>query len=433
MKVFSRMKSIALASLGSLVLGAFANLAEAQERTVMVTLVQDSRKTVGNEWRFSTSDPGADWNLPSFDASSWLTSYAGFGTGNVLASHINTDWSAADIWMRQSFNVADPDFESLVLSYHHDDDMEVYLNGIEVFQESGFTNDYTEATLAADFKAALKAGANVIAVHCHNNDGPGYIDVGLAGLRTMQATSIIGDARNFPEEWKYSNSVADAAWYQPSFADADWTAGLSGFGSTEYAAYVGTPWTSSDIWLRKTFTLDKAYDDYILAYQHDDDMEIYVNGTQLVQESGYLTEYKEAQPAGLAGALVVGANTIAVHCGNAGSGGQFIDMSLVGLTKPQPVGVRKGLAGKNRPAFSRVLYARGSRGAGPQAGLDLTGFPALHAGTLSIYGLDGGLRAALRPAGLAFPALPPNLGTGTFRYLWRSPLGSGQGVLITFP
>jgi hypothetical protein len=53
--------------------------------------------------------------------------------------------------------------------------------------------------------------------------------------------------------------------------------------------------------------------------------------------------------------------------------------------------------------------------------------------SLEVYGLDGGLRATLRPAGARFVSLPIDLGSGAYRYLWRSPSGSGQGMLIRLP
>jgi hypothetical protein len=390
--------------------GGLFSLAEAQERTILIPLVLDGRTLIAKEWRINTVDPGADWTRSSFDDASWLTAYGGFGSGTVLGFHINTDWSTSDIWMRQSFTVSDPDFESLVLGFHHDDDLEVYLNGAVIFQQSGFTNDYGETNLGDDARALLKAGANEIAVHCHNNDGPGYVDVSLSGMRTMQPNYIISDARTFPEEWKYVNADPGSDWYQPSFADADWAASRSGFGSTEYSAYVNTAWIGTDIWLRKTFTLDKAFDDYYLASQHDDGMEIYVNGNLVVQEAGFTTEFKEQFPPSLKALLVVGVNTIAVHCSNNGSGPQFIDVSLVGLSKLVAVGLcpkpaeGRLKAGAVPRRFPRVLFA------GRVSGLDLSVFPGSGAGSLGIYGLDG-----------------------TFRHLWRTSSGSGQGLLINMP
>ena len=68
---------------------------------------------------------------------------------------------------------------NLMLSAHHDEDMEVYINGVEAASASGYTTDYVQIPLNAPGRAALKPGKNVMAVHCHQTTGGQYIDVGL--------------------------------------------------------------------------------------------------------------------------------------------------------------------------------------------------------------------------------------------------------------
>ena len=66
-----------------------------------------------------------------------------------------------------------------MLRVHHDEDAEVYVNGVLAARVSGFTTEYVEVPLTAAGRKALKAGQNVIAIHCHQTGGGQYIDAGL--------------------------------------------------------------------------------------------------------------------------------------------------------------------------------------------------------------------------------------------------------------
>ena len=65
---------------------------------------------------------------------------------------------------------------------HHDEDAEVYINGVLASRTRGFTVDYEEFPLTKEGKAALKPGRNLIAVHCKQTGGGQYIDVGIVRL-----------------------------------------------------------------------------------------------------------------------------------------------------------------------------------------------------------------------------------------------------------
>ncbi|HEY2253394.1 MAG TPA: DUF1553 domain-containing protein, partial [Planctomycetaceae bacterium] len=62
---------------------------------------------------------------------------------------------------------------------HHDDEIEIYLNGRLVYETRGYLVAYKRVLLPKAAAEALSPGDNVIAVHCHQTTGGQYVDVGL--------------------------------------------------------------------------------------------------------------------------------------------------------------------------------------------------------------------------------------------------------------
>jgi hypothetical protein len=96
---------------------------------------------------------------------------------------VRTEWKTDDVWLRREFTLTDTDFKDLHLYLHHDEDAEVYLNGVLAAKVKGFITAYEEMPISREAKATLKKGANTLAVHCHQTTGGQYIDVGLVDLR----------------------------------------------------------------------------------------------------------------------------------------------------------------------------------------------------------------------------------------------------------
>jgi len=133
----------------------------------------------GVEWRFTLEQPAADWAKPEFNDAAWQKGLGGFGTKDTPNTAVNTEWKGGDIWLRREFDWQADKNATAGLMVHHDDAAEIYINGVLACKADGFSSEYEETALTPEGLAALKPGKNVIAVHCHQDSGGQYIDVGI--------------------------------------------------------------------------------------------------------------------------------------------------------------------------------------------------------------------------------------------------------------
>jgi hypothetical protein len=137
----------------------------------------------GLPWRYTTQRPADGWYEAEFDASGWQEAPGGFGTKGTPGAVVRTDWSSADIWLRREFTLPEGKWSDLQLRLHHDDDAEIYVNGVLAGRISGYSIDYELVPMRWRAQATLKPGKNLFAVHCRQTSGGQYIDVGLVELR----------------------------------------------------------------------------------------------------------------------------------------------------------------------------------------------------------------------------------------------------------
>ena len=146
----------------------------------------------------------------------------------------------------------------------------------------------------------------------------------------MRVRTLVPSADSRPAPWRFTTSEPDASWTRAEFNDASWSQGQSGFGRTDNRwAHVNTPWTTSDLWLRRTFELNAAsFSEPYLRIFHDDGAEVYVNGELVATLPGATSSYTYVPLTDHRRALHAGANTIAVHV-HQERGGQYIDVGIV--------------------------------------------------------------------------------------------------------
>jgi hypothetical protein len=119
------------------------------------------------------------WALPEFDDKQWSEAPGGFGTSDTPGAVVGTVWNTAEIWLRRRFTLADFDRENVFVRLHHDEDVEVFLNGVPAAKATGYSTDYQLLPIAPKARAALRAGENILSVHCKQTGGGQYVDVGV--------------------------------------------------------------------------------------------------------------------------------------------------------------------------------------------------------------------------------------------------------------
>ncbi len=137
-------------------------------------------KAGGHEWQYIVRKPAEDWVSPGFDSNAWRKSRGGFGSRGTPNAVLGRVWNTPEIWLRTEFELEDTGrIASGQWSLYHDEDAEVYLNGVKVLERSGYVTDYIDIPLDAKALGAMKPGRNVVAVYCRNTAGGQNIDLGL--------------------------------------------------------------------------------------------------------------------------------------------------------------------------------------------------------------------------------------------------------------
>ena len=160
-----------------------ANWAAIPKPPQVIVVVPAADKAAA-KWRYTTTQPATDWARANFDASHWPEGWSGFGVRDTPGSIAGTTWNTSDIWLRRDVEIPAAELKNIELWFHHDDEAEVYINGVLALDAGGFVGRYDSFPLTEKGKAALKPGKNTIAVHCHQTGGGQYVDLGFVDVKT---------------------------------------------------------------------------------------------------------------------------------------------------------------------------------------------------------------------------------------------------------
>ncbi len=154
-----------------------------QAPPTLLPVVPTSREE-GRIWRFTTQDPGEGWQEPGFPDGDWAEGVGGFGTEGTPGTVVRTLWNTPEIWIRRVFDMSPGDLARLpgarlFLRIHHDEDAEVFLNGMLIAELEGYTTGYRLLPLEEAAVSLLRPGENTLAIHVSQTDGGQYIDAGI--------------------------------------------------------------------------------------------------------------------------------------------------------------------------------------------------------------------------------------------------------------
>ncbi|MEL6716620.1 MAG: DUF1549 domain-containing protein, partial [Planctomycetota bacterium] len=144
-------------------------------------------------WRYTEGDVPGGWTAPSFDDSSWREGPGGFGRRGTPGARIGTEWHSNVIRCRTTFRLERIP-SALLLDLHHDEDVEVFLNGVRVLARAGYVQRYRSIQLGTAALDALVVGRNVVAVECRQTGGGQFVDVGLEERFAPRAEGAVGVA-----------------------------------------------------------------------------------------------------------------------------------------------------------------------------------------------------------------------------------------------
>jgi hypothetical protein len=160
--------------------GPWAPLPEPPEVVDIVPTSQHKKQ----RWHYTFEKPADNWTEPEFDDHAWKEGPGGFGTRGTPGAVIGTKWNTGDIWIRRTFTMPQGEHHNIRLSVYHDEDIEVYINGVLAASATGFENSYQPMDITATAMNELKSGDKLtLAAHCHQTVGGQGVDVGICEVK----------------------------------------------------------------------------------------------------------------------------------------------------------------------------------------------------------------------------------------------------------
>lgn len=152
------------------------------ERTILSTAKEHAYK-----WRYTTETAPRHWQDLTFDDSKWKVGEGALGHGvGEFPGLVRTDWNTSQIYMRRWFylgNISQEHINKLQFKLFHDDDIDIYINGVWAGAHAGCVFNYWNMPINKEALATLKPNSwNLIAIAGQQGGGQQIMDLGIVAV-----------------------------------------------------------------------------------------------------------------------------------------------------------------------------------------------------------------------------------------------------------
>ena len=135
----------------------------------------------GAESKYTNTKPDGNWASVKYDDSSWSAGKGRYTSEEPAVSHTAWPRGTPDIWVRREVTLESVP-AAIKLMVFHDDDVEVYINGVQAVARKTYTSGFMIFDISPEAKRSLKKGKNIIAMHCNSPKGANQLDVGIVAV-----------------------------------------------------------------------------------------------------------------------------------------------------------------------------------------------------------------------------------------------------------
>ena len=199
------------------------------------------------KYRMASTAPATGWNTNmDFNDASWSEGLAGFGSTDINTGVVNTVWNTSRIYLRKKYkfdNMTREQIDALKLQIFYDEDVQVWINGIQVVNQPGYVSNYRIFEISQEAKNSIIPGQdNLITVECRHRTGGRFIDLGFAYVVDFDAEDTSAPEKVFTSistaEELYAIRDNLSGFYELT-ADID----LSGYANWEPIGSLTNPFT----------------------------------------------------------------------------------------------------------------------------------------------------------------------------------------------
>ena len=153
------------------------------------------------------------------------------------------------------------------------------------------------------------------------------------GEQSLVYKTIVPAADEVNYAAMYTESAPGDGWMNSGFDDRKWKKGIAPFGDDKSVSK--TMWLTKDIWVRRQFNITNLnLNNLFLKLQHDDDVEVFINGAMVYKTKGWTSKYIYLPVSEeIKSKLQKQKNILAIHVTN-NVGSAILDAGIVEQTKP---------------------------------------------------------------------------------------------------